>query len=246
MKTINLNGVSAKHKIIVVLANCAKGAAEAGRFAVRNLFDKNSKIVLLQTYQKPKYGHTMLRNLSGMLNNIALEDLRGIENILVKEFNLSSESFIKMACEDDLKSILKNEFSKFPNVSLVIGNKSIESKKNFPCRKIINSAIESDIRPVVVVNDSVTLIEKDTMVVYSESDKKVDSDYLSFLKEIKLKNSMRMTMHTSAKLGKFIPSTETTSHFRKINGTIYEGISEGELLLRKELKNIINRQTNTK
>jgi hypothetical protein len=225
-------------RTILVIADCQHGAMEAGRFAVRNLYDSNSRILLQQTYQKPQYGRGMLRDISPMLEKIAKEELTKLKNDMIKEFGLPAGSIGKVAFEGELSTILRTRFSNTPGLSVVVGFDPRLSYRSFPCRKIIRSVKDSGLSPLFVVSDSITLIDNRNIILFTKDEKQVCSDYLNFLKVIKSKNRMRMTTLTMENAGKFRPAPETALHFVPGQGSWSDDLTGGELLFRKELERI--------
>jgi hypothetical protein len=225
-------------RTILVLVDCQHGAMEAGRFAMRNLYDSNSRILLQHTYQKPRYGQSMLRNISPVLEKIAKEELTKLKNEMIKEFGLPAGSIGKLVFEGELTSIIRNKFSNTPGLSFVVGFNPNVLSRSFPCRSVIKSVTDSGLGPLFVVSDSITLIDSKHIILFTNDEKEVSSSYLNFLKSLKNNKRMQMTTLTMENAGSFRPTPETALHFSTMEGSRSDDLTGGELLLRKELERI--------
>lgn len=227
-----------KGRTILVLADCLHGAMAAGRFAVRNLLDSNSRIILLQTYRKPAYGQSTLRDISPILEKVAKAELTELKNQIVKEFGLPAGSIGKATLEGDLGIVLRNWFGNTPGLSVVVGSDPRLSYRSFPCRKVIGAVVESGLTPLFVVSDSVTLIDREGITLFAGEENEVKSDYFDFLTEVSNKRELRMTTITVDSDSRFFPSGDTTLHLSGNHGSRSDNISGGEMIFRKEVDRI--------
>lgn len=225
-------------RTILVLADCLHGAMEAGRFAVRNLYDSNSRILLQQTYQKPRYGQSMLRDITPMLRKVAKEELTKLKNEMVKEFGLPAGSIGKLALEGELSTVLRSWFGNTPGLSVVVGYDPRLSYRAFPCRSVIKAATDSGLRPLFVVSDSITLIDSSIITLFTGDERQVCSDYVDFLEDMSDNNGMRMTMLTMENAGKFRPAPETTLHLSAGAASRTDNLTKVEQLFRQEVERI--------
>ena len=225
-------------RTILVLADCLHGAIEAGRFAVRNLYDSNTRIVLLQTYNKPQYGRSMLHDITPILEKTAKEDLTKLKNEMLKEFGLPADSIGKAALEGELSEVLANGFSKTPGLSVVVGYDPRLSYRAFPCRSVIKAATDSGLRPLFVVSDSITLIDNSIISLFTGDERQIRSDYLDFLEDMSDNNGIRMTTLTMENGGKFRPDPETILHFSAGADSQIDNLTVGEYLFRQEVQRI--------
>lgn len=225
-----------KGRTILVIADCLHGAMAAGRFAVRNLRDSDSRIILLQTYRKPGYSQGMLRDISPILEKVARAELTELKNEMVKEFGLSAGSIGKATLEGDLGTVLKNWFGNTPGLSVVVGSDPRLSYRSFPCRKVIEAVVEAGLTPVFVVSDSITLIDREGITLFAGEEKEVSSDYFDFLKEMSVKRELRMTIITVDSENSFFPSGDTTLHLSVDPGSRSDNITGGEMIFRKEVE----------
>lgn len=227
-----------KGRTILVIADCLHGAMAAGRFAVRNLRDSDSRILLLQTYRKPGYSQGLLRDISPILEKVAKAELTELKNEMVKEFDLSASSIGKATLEGDLRVVLKNWFGNTPGISVVVGSDPRLSYRSFPCRKVVGAVVESGLTPVFVVSDSITLIDREGITLFAAEEKEVSSDYFDFLKEMSGKRELKMTTITVDSGNRFFPSGDTTLHLSVDPGSRSDNITGGEMIFRKEVEKI--------
>ena len=214
------------------------GALDAGRFAVRNLLDSKSRILLLQTFQKPKNAQSQLPDLSPMLKKISMDELDALKNTLIKEFDLSADCIISESIEEQLSTVLNIDFKDKADHSIVIGLGQRRSERNFPCRNVLKAVLNSGIRPAIIISNDITLIESKNIILYSSDKNEINQEYRDFLDEIKNRQMLDLEIRTIRNAQNPAPSSETTRHFNLINGTEYRGISESERLLRNELKQL--------
>jgi len=214
------------------------GALDAGRFAVRNLLDSKSRILLLQTFQKPKNAQSQLPDLSPMLKKISMDELDALKNTLIKEFDLSADCIISESIEEQLSTVLNIDFKDKADHSIVIGLGQRRSERNFPCRNVLKAVLNSGIRPAIIISNDITLIESKNIILYSSDKNEINQEYRDFLDEIKNRQMLDLEIRTIRNAQNPAPSSETTRHFNLINGTEHRGISESERLLRNELKQL--------
>ena len=221
-----------------MLADCLHGAMEAGRFAVRNLYDGNSRILLLQTYQKPHNSQSMLRDITPVLEKTAKGELSRLKNDMVKEFGLPAGSIGKLAVEGELSLVLRDLFGQTPGLSVVLGYDPRLSYRAFPCRSVITAATGSGLRPMFVVSESITVIDSRVITIFTEDERQVCSRYLDFLENMSDRYGMRMTTLTLQNGGQFNPDPETALHFRTGSDKRTDDLPAGESLFRQEVQKI--------
>lgn len=228
-----------KRRMITVVAECMLGALDAGRFAVRNLLDRNAEILLLQTFQQPKLGQTQSQDLSSMLKKIASEELTALKYKLVDEFGILPERIHVEVYEENLSSLLKLDYFTSTDHSFVIGIGSTSPKKRISCRRTINSLVDAGKRPIIIVSEEITLIEKGRIVHFSGKGSGPNQEFMKFMETIREKKNMEMKYPSISRNGMPVLSPETTQHFKPVNGQIYPGLTESESMLRNEIKQLI-------
>ncbi|MFW5877734.1 MAG: hypothetical protein ACOCUP_01345 [bacterium] len=177
--------LSGSKKYILVIADCYYGRMHAGRFAVKNLFDKNSTLILLQTYQPPKQRKEMSRGISPLLKKIAERELREFKARLLSEFDLPTSKVQIMVREGDLKEIIDEDFSALSRLSIVIGSINESNSTKIPCWNVISSLMEASVRPVFLITKCISVIEKSRILVITGKQETGTENYLCFMEELK-------------------------------------------------------------
>jgi len=171
-------------KTILVLAECQEGALKAGRYAIKHLYDEETRIILLQTYKAPKFGLTMVRNLSSILKSISKEDLTVLKNTFIKEFGIPSDNIVKLAMEGDLSTIAQQEFKNCDNLSVVIGTDCTPLYSKNPYKQILFFMTNTGIRPIFLIDGSITRIDRSRIHVIPEIKDKMPVRLKDFLNNI--------------------------------------------------------------
>ena len=169
---------------ILVIADCIQGAEKAALFATRNLHLHDSEIMLLQTYQKRAFGQSMLRNISPILEKTARRELSELKNQIVKNTGISPKSISKVVLEGELLSVLKQKFRKKTETAVVLGFDQGVPKPSTYCKKLIVSVLKSEIRPLYIVGDGISLINKDSVTYFSGDENLQDGAFYQFLNGI--------------------------------------------------------------
>lgn len=107
---------------ILILADFSEGNCEAIQFAMEFLYKANSEICIVQTWQKPNYGSSMLRDLSSILKNIAEDELKGLKRNLLADYTLSDSQIHIFPFEGDLPGFFKSEFYRDGNWQVVLAS----------------------------------------------------------------------------------------------------------------------------
>jgi len=171
-------------KTILVLAECQQGALKAGRYAIKHLYDNQTRIILLQTYKAPKFGLSMVRNLPSILKEISKEDLTILKNTFIKEFGVPSENIVKLAMEGDLTTIAQQEFKNCDNLSVVIGTDCTPLYSKNPYKRITSFMTITGIRPIFLIDDIITHIDRSKILVISEKADKMSEKLKDFVIKI--------------------------------------------------------------
>ncbi len=169
---------------ILIIADCIHGAEKAASFASRNLHLDDSKMVLLQTFQKQAYGQSTLRNITPLLEKTARRELSELKNRIVRNNGVNPKSISKVVVEGKLLSVLKQRFGNMPDTAVVLGFDQGMLKPNTYCRKLIVSVLKSGIRPLYIIGNGITLISKDRVTFFSGEKKFQDGAYYQFLNSI--------------------------------------------------------------
>ncbi len=205
--------LSGSKKYILVIADCYYGRMHAGRFAVKNLFDNNSIIILLQTYQPPQQRKEMSNGISPLLKKIAERELREFKARLLGEFDLPSSKVQVMVREGDLKDIIDRDFSSLPGLSIVIGSINEGNSNRVPCWNVICSLMEASVRPVFLITKCIAVIEKSRILVIAGKGESGIENYLSFMRELKNKFNFCLEIITPETSKKIAMDENTAGHF---------------------------------
>ena len=177
-------------KTILVLAECQQGALKAGRYAIKHLYDNQTRIIILQTYKAPKFGLSMVRNLPSILKDISKEDLTVLKNTFIKEFGVPSKNIVKLAMEGDLTTIAQQEFKNCDNLSVVIGTDCTPLYSKNPYKGIASFMTITGIRPIFLIDDSITRIDRSKILVIPENGNNMPERFKDFLINISEKDKI--------------------------------------------------------
>lgn len=204
---------SNNEKTVIILAECWNGANNASRFAARLLFNKNTRIILLHTYMKPATGIVMLRDITPILKNIAEEELYALERKLVEELNIPAGNIEKKAIEGNLKSVIETQFGHYTNMSVVLGPGMEKEYYKDSCRSTISAIMNTRPRPLFLISDFITLIEKSRISIITEKENKVSSAYINFLKDISGEKKPLIDVISNDNKKSIKMNKETARHF---------------------------------
>ena len=171
-------------KTILLLADCWSGAKSAGRFAAQMLYDQRTRIILLNTYQRPSSGMNMLRSVAPILEKTARKDLDELKGELVREYGIPEKSIEQRSVEGELVSVIQTYFSGIENLSVVLGQSLNNPFRKGFCRKVINALLSTNFRPVFMVSNIITLIESSRTVLIAGKEENISSLYRNYLSDI--------------------------------------------------------------
>jgi hypothetical protein len=208
----NKPGGSKKH--ILVIADCYYGRMHAGRFAVKNLFDRDSTLILLQTYQPPQQKKENGEGISPLLRKIAERELREFKARLLYEFDIPSDKVQTLVSEGELSQIINDDFSDVPNLSIVIGSMNEGSSAKIPCWNVICSLMEARVRPVFLITDCISVIESSRILVIAGDKDPKTGNYLCFVEDLKDKYNCELEILTPDDQKKIPMNEESAVHFK--------------------------------
>lgn len=151
---------------ILVISDCSSGAERAAWFAIRNVYNHNSIITLLQTYQTHSFGQSMIRNIVLILEKTAKQELSELKNQIVKNTNVNPESISKKVINGKLFSVLKQRIGKKTSTAVIIGIERELASPDRYFKKSILSAMRSGIRPIYIVGSGITRINNDRVTYF--------------------------------------------------------------------------------
>lgn len=112
---------------ILILADYSEGNRAAIHFAMRYLYRPGSSIHIIQTWQKPNFGSSMVRDLSPMLKGIANSELCSLKLHLQTRYSMPDDQIRLIPFEGDLPAYFKTESYKSQEWQIVMGSRNYES-----------------------------------------------------------------------------------------------------------------------
>ncbi len=202
-------------KTILVIADCYYGRMYAGRFAVKNLVDRDSTLILLQTYQPPQQRKEKGNGISPLLKRIAERELREFKARLLCEFDLPSSKVQTLVREGELNKIIDQDFAVIPNLCIVIGSMNEGNSAKIPCWNVIASLMMASVRPVFLITDCITVIENSRILAITGKQNPKTLNYLGFIKELKNKFGYQLEVIAPEDGQKIALEAESAAHFKE-------------------------------
>ena len=129
---------------ILVLADFSDGSWHATSFAMQFLHKNKSNVSMLQTYQNPKWGHFMTREITPHLEKITKYELKQLKTRLKSSYNIDEKQINTLSIEGELNSILHYKPVIKGTYNIVLGtyNSFVDScnMQNKCLEEIINTA----------------------------------------------------------------------------------------------------------
>jgi len=222
-------------KNIILLADCIQGVMRAAEFAVKYLYDRDSKIILLQTYQNPSFGVTMIRNISVLLRKIGKMELTEMKDRLMERFGLPGSKIEKILAEGDVRKVLNSKLFTQRNTSVLLGFESEINHKSASCRKVITKLLQSGVRPVFLVSDCITVIEEHRVFLIATDEKKLSFVFLNLIKSLCNENNMNLKFITGDNREKAGLSAHTFRQFSEPAETMSPPESPVEKILYEQI-----------
>lgn len=91
---------------VLVLADFSDGKWHATSFAMHYLYKNNSSISILQTYQKPNFGHFMVRNIVPRLKGITEYELKMQKREILENYKIKSKNINTLSLIGELNMVL--------------------------------------------------------------------------------------------------------------------------------------------
>ncbi len=192
----NIKGKEELPTILMLVEN-TQGALRAGQFVFSNLYTPQTRVILLQTYRVQGFGMGLVRNLSQILKEIALDELTMIKNRFIEEFGIPSENLHKVAFEGDLGSILKERYCKPQNLTIVIGEEQNLMDHETPYKQLSTVLESSCADHIFYLNENMTYIDPSKILIVSEKTEDVSVLYRKYITELSKKHK-RMLEYNSA------------------------------------------------
>lgn len=170
-----------KVKNIVVLAECWSGTGKAIGFAVQYLMEEQTRLTLLQTYKEPNLPGDILDSIFPMLHKIAMDEITGLKNQIIKEHGISGDLIDKRVEFGDAGKIISKLYPSGECTVLVMGIETGNNSGYKACTEILNSLKNCVIRPIFLVGESLIMIEKSCVILATAKEKNITSDLQNIL-----------------------------------------------------------------
>ena len=119
---------SIKRKLnILILADYSDGNKAAIYFAMRYLYRPDSMVYIVQTWQKPNFGSSMVRDLSPMLESIASSELDKLKTYLQARYSMPNDQVRLISHEGNLATFFKTEVYKSQDWQVVLGSPNYDN-----------------------------------------------------------------------------------------------------------------------
>ncbi|WP_282016533.1 hypothetical protein [Marinifilum flexuosum] len=135
---------------ILILADFTEGNACAIDFSLKYLCSENSKIYLMQTWQKPSFGSSMLRDIAPILKDISNGELNALKNKVLKEYQLQDDRVELLSFEGDLLNFFKSDVYRNENWQVVLSLKEDSSDLQFNPR--FKEIVEASNQTLYILN----------------------------------------------------------------------------------------------
>jgi len=179
-----------KGNTILLLVDRLPGALKAGRFALKYLFDDQTRLILLQTFNVQGFGLSKMRNLSQRLWEISMHDLTVLKNKLIEEFGIPSGKIKKLVIEGHLATVVRQNFNSNDSLSFIIGADSDQLLMKDTNKQAISLIKKTNIRSLFLIDENITLIDRSKIIVVSDNPDSIAESTKEFLASISDKNSI--------------------------------------------------------
>ncbi|RXQ95779.1 hypothetical protein EO244_05580 [Ancylomarina salipaludis] len=112
---------------ILILADYSEGNRAAIHFAMRYLYRPGSLFHFIQTWHKPNFGSSMVRDLTPMLEGIANSELENLRLHLKDCYSMPDDQIRLISFEGDLSSFFKSDTYQSQDWTLVLGSHDYEN-----------------------------------------------------------------------------------------------------------------------
>jgi hypothetical protein len=198
-------------KTVIIAAECLSGFMEAGHFAAKFLFEKHTRIILLNTYQHPMAAISSLRKIDLVLKRNAKDDLSRIKSTLISDYALDSDQIEMLSVEGDLSNAIGTRFNEMKNASIVL---HFDLNQGSYC-KLITSLLQVRPGPIFLLSGFLTVFERTRVVINSDKEKGILPGFLNCILALSEQKGFKVDIvsEDSEKATEF--SADTAFHFSK-------------------------------
>ncbi|PXY01873.1 hypothetical protein DF185_04280 [Marinifilum breve] len=136
---------------ILILADFSEGNQTAIDFAMNYLCTEGSKIYFIQTWQKPSYGASMVRDLAPILKDISKRELQALKAEALKNYKLDAANVELLSYEGELTEFFNTEIYKGHSWQVVFALNELHNDLNLNPR--FKKIIASVNQPLYVLNN---------------------------------------------------------------------------------------------
>lgn len=209
----------------------------ASQFTGKYLYQKDTELVLFQTYLAPSFGMTTMRNLDPILKKIAKEDLTVLKDKLIGDYGIPAEKIQKKVVKGELDELLNVIPTEYANPALVVGSDNFD--KTFgsdACGKIIRKFLNSNIRPIFFIMDSIAVIEEHRVIIVSESE---NPEFLSFYTKDAKNAHDSLVIITTKNEKRAVLNSSTKKYFAEVIPSVNQVFTPIEKLFNKRVLNSV-------
>ena len=116
-------------------------------------FLRNGKttINLLQTYQKPEVGQSMIRDIVPIFKKISIDDLKDLRRKILNQFEIPKRRIKPLSIEGNLNSLLSNQLNLNDIDSVVVGLQSSIPHTGLLIKRKISRVIKCSSHPLFIL-----------------------------------------------------------------------------------------------
>ena len=136
---------------VLVLADFSNGKWDATSFAMQVLCENDSCISIMQTYEKPGFGHFMIRNLIPHLEKITEYELRSLKEKILANYKIKSENINTISLMGDLNNaLLHKEALKGPH-NIILGTNALFTNSCTMQNRYLSKIIDKSNNPLFIL-----------------------------------------------------------------------------------------------
>jgi hypothetical protein len=136
---------------ILILADFSEGNQSAIDFAIKYLYNDTTKVFLVQTWQKPSYGASMVRDLAPILQDISKRELKALKADLLTKYDLQEQEVEMLSFEGELSRFFQSEWYQNHNWQVVLGLNETNSELQYNPR--FKEIVQNVNQPLYVLNN---------------------------------------------------------------------------------------------
>ena len=137
---------------ILILADFCDGNWNAIQFAMNYLYKTNSEICIVQTWHRPNFGFSMVRDLSPILQKNTENELEGLKRRLLSYYPLSDSEIHLISFEGDLNAFFNSSLYANKNWQVVMA--ANEGRYKLSENSRIAEIIDKVIHPLYIISGS--------------------------------------------------------------------------------------------